>query len=291
VASDALTPVGEMRLGDHLCFAFADEQEQQMVLAGFVDDGLTAGDKVLWLTDEPEPVRVLDILRRRGVRPDPALATGQLVLRGIGPSGEAGALDPARMVAALLDETSAALAHGYRGLRLTGAPGRLLGHTAGADRLLEYETRLGEVFATGSAMAICQYDRMRLAPELLVSIQRAHGGGVGANPEFRDPLLRITRRFQPAGLLLEGEVDMTNRAGLAQALAAATASGHGDLHLDLSRLEFIHVDGLRLLVETGAKLPCGRYLVLDAVPPHLRRIIGLVGWDRTPGLKLGGELR
>jgi anti-anti-sigma regulatory factor len=80
---------------------------------------------------------------------------------------------------------------------------------------------------------------------------------------------------------------MTNRAGLAQALAAVTSNGEEDVHLNLSGLEFMHVDGLRLLVETAATLPDGRYLVLDAVPPHLRRIIGLVGWDRTPGLKLG----
>jgi GAF domain-containing protein/anti-anti-sigma regulatory factor len=126
------------------------------------------------------------------------------------------------------------------------------------------------------------------------SARREHGGrrrppprgGAGALPRYSDELLRIIPTVRPLGLRLEGEVDQSNSKALADALAAASGVS-GDLHLDLEALEFINVDGLRLVVLAAAQLPAGRRLVLDGVAPYLRRIMALVGWDQVPGLRLG----
>ncbi len=109
-----------------------------------------------------------------------------------------------------------------------------------------------------------------------------------ASGEFSDRTLRITRKLWPHGLCLQGEVDQANIAMLAAALATVVDSTE-DVHLDLAGLEFIDVGGLRLLTETAGRLPAGQYLVLDGVAPYLRRILSLVGWDRAPGLKIGGD--
>lgn len=106
--------------------------------------------------------------------------------------------------------------------------------------------------------------------------------------EFSDGFVRITRTFRPTGLCVEGEVDQANVAALAAALTAAAETSE-DVHLNLEGLEFIDVGGLRLLADTARQLPAGRYLVLDGVAPYLRRILALVGWDQTPGLKIGGD--
>lgn len=105
---------------------------------------------------------------------------------------------------------------------------------------------------------------------------------------FSDRSLRITRKLWPNGLVLDGEVDRSNLATLAAALAAVVHGGE-DVHLDLSRLEFIDVAGLRLLTETAKRMPAGQYVVLDGAPPYLRRVLSLVGWDQTHGLKIGGD--
>ncbi|HZD73311.1 MAG TPA: ANTAR domain-containing protein [Actinomycetota bacterium] len=113
----------------------------------------------------------------------------------------------------------------------------------------------------------------------------------GAGPtasRFTDEGLWITRRRSPYGLRVRGEVDRSNIDTLAAALAAVIPTSQ-DLHLDLAGLEFIDVAGIRLLVEQSGRMPPGRYLVLDGVAPYLRRILALVGWDRTPGLKIGGD--
>jgi anti-anti-sigma factor len=106
--------------------------------------------------------------------------------------------------------------------------------------------------------------------------------------ELGDGLVRITRTFRPSGLCVEGELDQANIAALAAALTTAVETSE-DVHLDLAELEFIDVGGLRLLADTARRLPAGRYLVLDGVAPYLRRILALVGWDQTPGLKIGGD--
>jgi anti-anti-sigma factor len=109
-----------------------------------------------------------------------------------------------------------------------------------------------------------------------------------ATGEFSDRSLRVKRQLWPNGLSLQGEVDRSNIAILAAALDAVAGGGE-DLHLDLTRLEFIDVAGLRLLTETAKRMPSGQYLILDGAAPYLRRILALVGWDQTRGLKIGGE--
>jgi anti-anti-sigma factor len=109
-----------------------------------------------------------------------------------------------------------------------------------------------------------------------------------ATGEFSDRSLRVKRQLWPNGLSLQGEVDQSNIAILAAALDAVAGGGE-DLHLDLTRLEFIDVAGLRLLTETAKRMPSGQYLILDGAAPYLRRILALVGWDQTRGLKIGGE--
>lgn len=108
--------------------------------------------------------------------------------------------------------------------------------------------------------------------------------------EYDDPVLRITRILHPPGLRVEGEVDATTLAPFAKALAAAARRG-GDIHVDLGGLTFIDLGGLRVLVATARSLERGRTLVLHPLRPHLHRLITLVGWDDTPGLRLGGDPR
>jgi hypothetical protein len=112
-------------------------------------------------------------------------------------------------------------------------------------------------------------------------------GRAGLIPAFGDGILRITPTDEPVGPRLEEDVDQSNGKALADALAAAAATVRGDLHLDMAALQFIHIEGLRLLVSTAGQLPAGRRLVLDGAAPYVRRIMRLVDWDHAPGLRFG----
>jgi hypothetical protein len=59
------------------------------------------------------------------------------------------------------------------------------------------------------------------------------------------------------------------------------------VHLDCSRLRFIDLAGLSLLVHQAARLPRGGLLVLDRLPESVAAVIETAGWHRLPGVVRG----
>ncbi|MBO3752872.1 STAS domain-containing protein [Streptosporangiaceae bacterium NEAU-GS5] len=103
-----------------------------------------------------------------------------------------------------------------------------------------------------------------------------------------DRLLRITPLAGCAGLRIEGELDHSTLPTLRRELATVASGDHG-FCVDLSGLAFIDGGCLRALVNAAAELHDGgrdRMLTLRSVPPHVRRLLELTGWQRTPGLHL-----
>ncbi len=105
-------------------------------------------------------------------------------------------------------------------------------------------------------------------------------------PTYDDGLLKITWLTQAVGFRVEGIVDVASRSGLAAALAAAQ-QGHGDIHVDLSGVEFIDMEGLRTIARAARDLRAGRLLVLERVPSYVRVLLRAVNWDIVPGLRIG----
>ncbi|MBO3748595.1 STAS domain-containing protein [Streptosporangiaceae bacterium NEAU-GS5] len=101
-------------------------------------------------------------------------------------------------------------------------------------------------------------------------------------------LLRITLLADCAGLRIEGELDRCTLPTLRRELATVASGDHG-FCVDLSGLAFIDGGCLRALVNAAAELHDGgrdRMLTLRSVPPHVRRLLELTGWQQTPGLHL-----
>jgi anti-anti-sigma factor len=95
----------------------------------------------------------------------------------------------------------------------------------------------------------------------------------------------IRRTSTPDGLRITGVIDLFNIDSFARTLNASLAGeGEGDLHIDLSRLEFCDVSGIRALVSAAERLDGRRRLVLHGLPPQLRTVMTVVGWADLPGL-------
>ncbi|GAA2968361.1 STAS domain-containing protein [Streptomyces enissocaesilis] len=106
-------------------------------------------------------------------------------------------------------------------------------------------------------------------------------------PLVRTAELCVVRTRRPDGLRIEGVVDAQGHQHLRAALKAVEQVD-GDIQLDLSRLEFLDLGGLRLLMAFARSRAAGSQVELVGLAPHLREVISLVGWDETPGLRLGG---
>jgi anti-anti-sigma regulatory factor len=114
---------------------------------------------------------------------------------------------------------------------------------------------------------------------------------------YVDKQLVIARTHSPAGLSLTGAIDYYNADAVAAALVselgaagevsvvlADAITGNGDLHLDLTQLEFTDVTGIRALVRIAENAGDGRRLVLRGLPPRIKTVIAVVGWGDLPSL-------
>jgi anti-anti-sigma regulatory factor len=114
---------------------------------------------------------------------------------------------------------------------------------------------------------------------------------------YVDKQLVIARTSSPPGLSLTGAIDYYNADAVAAALMSELLSagdvsvmladaitGNGDLHLDLTTLEFTDVTGIRALVRIAESAGDGRRLVLRGLPPRIKTVIAVVGWGDLPSL-------
>ena len=177
----SLRKILDLEPGDHLCCIYETEEEHRVVLTSFLRQGLEQGEKVIYIVDARTAEAILGYLREDGLEVEPYVANGQLVIltRDQAYMRE-GVFDPDGMIELLRAETEQALAKGYPALRVTGEMTWALRGLCGSERLIEYEARLNEFFrptaAAGSSqcLAICQYDRRRFDPEVLLDVLRAH---------------------------------------------------------------------------------------------------------------------
>ncbi|WP_239104059.1 MEDS domain-containing protein [Microbispora corallina] len=271
-----------MRPGDHRAVAFSDEAELEPVLAPYVSEGLAGGDRVLYLTDVTHPAVAIGLLRGWGVDTGCHVAARRLDVRRIE------VYDADTMLGDLTEAARLARADGYRALRVTAEMS--WGLREGADRLADFESRVHGLFSTGTALGLCQYDRRLFPPVVLSDLYRIHQEP-DSDLEFDGALLRIRRTVEPAGIRVEGDVEASTLEPLTRSLRAAASRGRGDVHVDLGGVSFIDLSGLRALLETAGSLGSRRSLVLERVPDHVRELILLIGWDGTPGLRLGGSDR
>lgn len=120
-----------------------------------------------------------------------------------------------------------------------------------------------------------------------VEARGAFTGASGGHVLFDDGVLRITRAGGQPWLLITGEIDEFSYAGLRGALSGVN-NGPGDIHIDLTGVEYCDLAGLRefvLLAEVGRQ-DRGRSVVLHEIPAHLKTVLQILGWDSTPGLVL-----
>jgi anti-anti-sigma factor len=100
---------------------------------------------------------------------------------------------------------------------------------------------------------------------------------------YADKQLAIRRTLAPLGLSVSGAIDIFNVDAFALALGTCL-QGEGDLNVDLHYLEFCDVSGIRALVSAAKEVQPGRRLVVTGLPPQLRNVMTMVGWNDLPGL-------
>ena len=179
--------------GDHLCCIYETDAERKAAVVPYLRLGLERGEKILYIVDARTAQAVLRDLRDDGVDVEACLARGQLaILTRDDTYVRDGAFDPTAMLETLRETTEQAVAEGYPALRITGEMTWALRGLPGSDRLIEYESRLNDFFPGSRALALCQYDRRRFDPGVLLDVLRTHphvafGTEIVENPYYLPP--------------------------------------------------------------------------------------------------------
>jgi anti-anti-sigma regulatory factor len=278
--------VGKMLPGDHAWLSYASKEEQEHVIGAFVRDGLLTSDKVIYITDG-DPLDLVGLRSRYDIEADRYLRTGQLaVLSPAAACVTAGVFDPGRMVASLHDVLADAENGRFRGIRVTSDITWAIRQRSGRDRVLDCEDGLDAAIAPSTtAMAICQVDERSCTPDELTVLKERHEVLVGADPEFDDGVLTITRTFRPRGLRLAGELDGARHYVFEEALRSVLKQG-GEVYLDLARLRFIDLGALSLMAGAAMHLGAPGRLILDRPSPDVTEVVKLVGGLMLPWLEI-----
>jgi len=276
------THVRQVRLGDHLCLPFTNDDEQREIVSAYIADGITHGERVLYFADRTEPSAIDRWLSQKGVDGALAVARGQLTIR----SARGGEFDAATVVTGIHGEMRQARQEGYRGLRWTGE----MSWALGSSELAEYESGIAATVSTsGDVAAICQYDERLFDSDAVSGLVAFHTSVVRIDPLHDGRRLRVVPTFNPRGLKVIGTIDDGTVDGLVEALDEASRWPEPVLHLDVAELEFIDVAGVRAIVRLAGRLGDERRLQIDHLKPTLRKVMTIVGWDQAPGIRIGSS--
>ncbi|MHC4131225.1 MAG: MEDS domain-containing protein [Planctomycetota bacterium] len=167
--------ITELKPGDHLCCIYETEQQHRALITPFIRKGLHRNEKVIYIVDARSAEDILDYLRENGLEIEKYLRTGQLMILSAAESYmREKVFDPDGMISLLKAETEKALQEGYSALRITGEMTWAMRGLPGSERLIEYETKLNRFFSANKCLAICQYDKRRFEPRILLDVLTTH---------------------------------------------------------------------------------------------------------------------
>lgn len=261
------TPVGDLRSGDHGCLTYTSQREQLRVLAPFVADGLVQNERILYVGGPEHRALARTAFGPAGAA---ALASGQMILeRSERTYLRGGRFDPERMMYHYQSAERRALAHGYSGLRV--AAEMTWAQSQQAGRLVRYEDELNEALAGRAATVLCLYDQNRFGRGMLADLEMAHPVAVNPNPVFKTRALQIYRSYDPHGIALAGEIDISNRDAFTGALDSLLGAPENDIEVDLTRVSFMDVTSIVALALAARNLGGGKRIRVMA-RRHLRHL-------------------
>ena len=263
-----------LRPGDHLCGLYHDDRQRAKVAAGFVRAGVAAGDRVLYVTIDPDPGSVRRHLAAAGVAVDRAVSAGQLVMTSFEEIYAAGPLSFDDLAQGFRSGAGQARADGFAGLRVAAEMGDMERAFGSMEALLEWEAQASELQAEEGITSVCQYDRSLLDDTEAARIVDAHDGVASTRPV--EPMADLLASADPWGLQVTGEVDISNTDQLSRALRARLAA-QPEVRLDLSGIRFMDVGSIETLFAAGRDLSGALHLV--GVPAQVRRVIDIFGFE------------
>ena len=158
----------------HFALVYEEQAEQFAAVVPFIREGLDRGERIVYVLDESSRENVLAALRNDGVAVDAALEKGQLSFHTAEEiyfnDGEF-APDATREV---LEDAIAAAREEYEGFRVTAEESWLADVERAQSAFVPYEAHANHLCDAGPEMALCQYNRAELPPDVIEDVINTH---------------------------------------------------------------------------------------------------------------------
>ena len=173
--SKLIDTIDKLRLHDHLCLIYESQEDQFDAIIPFITLGLARKEQCVYIVDDNTARAISDKLRAEGIDVDAAVKSGALAITTKQETYlRNGYFDPDQMIGFLERATDSAKQAGFSALRVSGEMTWALGGDPGVEKLMEYEAKLNNFFPQKDALAICQYNRNRFSPEVIINVIRTH---------------------------------------------------------------------------------------------------------------------
>jgi len=160
---------------DHLCSIYESQQEHLEVAISFIKVGLSRGEKCVYTADDGKLRDTREALQAQGIDVDCAVASKSLVWTTTEQAYlKRGSLDLDWMFSFWKEAAELAISEGFSALRAIDEREWVLKGTLGFERWMEYESRLTHSLSQSKCLALCQYNRRLLPPELILDVIRTH---------------------------------------------------------------------------------------------------------------------
>lgn len=165
----------QVQHGDHICVVCDSAQDRLHAAAQYVADGIRKNEFVMYAADPETTAKLRARLSSDGINVEHEMARGALSL----PTPQDaylrdGRFDPEAMYAEFESAITTALEAGYNGCRFAGEPIWALENAEMRPGLIDFESRLNELFRGKKAAGFCVYDKHAWPANVIQDILRTH---------------------------------------------------------------------------------------------------------------------
>src|SRR5436190_13714981 len=193
---DLAEQIEKLEPGGHLCLFYEkDPAEQMPALVPFIRSGLALNEQFIYVADDQTSGELTVRLEQNRIDVPEESRSGRLKSCTREAWRQPGELDPDKNAQQVRDYIAEAARAGFKGIRFGIEMTWTLDPDIKAHQLEHWEATLNTLFHPWfPARIICQYNRARLAPEVLLAALHTHpaaivGTAVFPNPFYEGPLL------------------------------------------------------------------------------------------------------
>jgi PAS domain S-box-containing protein len=211
---DLAQQIDRLEPGGHLCLLYENNPAEQLpALVAFIRNGLSRNEQVIYIADDQTTDELASRLEQNHIDVAGESRSGRLKLYNRQAWRQPGELDPQKKAQQVRQFIAEAAKAGFKGIRFGIEMTWTLGPDIEAHDLEHWEATINTLFQPSfPARMICQYNRARLAPEVLLAALHTHPAAIVGTAVFPNP-------FYEAPLLLNGNGRNHGRAGNGHAAA------------------------------------------------------------------------